>query len=485
MNLYESFASVAQKNAGRTAVIDGDKTYKYADLLRAVEGMAAVAAASTKQEAVGVFLPTSAAFVISYYGLLRAGFGVMPINLLAPPRDIAFSLKDSGVDTIITSEKLLPNLKDLGTKFIVVEELAKAAAAGKTPPMAALKGRPVAKDESLATLLYTSGTTGTPKGVRLTHKNILTNIEDCLKIVDMHPEDVTIGILPLFHTFAVTVTMGVPMHSGGTFVTHMKFNPDAALKDIEQHKVSLLVAIPSMFRVLNMTKTLKPYNTSSIKFAIAGGEPLPPKIGREFGEIFKQDLLEGYGLTEAAPVVCVNPPGKNRPGTAGKALQRVKVRMVDDACKDVPVGQVGEILVQGPNVMQGYHNRPDETANVIRNGWLHTGDMGRIDKDGYIAVTGRKKEMLKVGGECVFPCEVEAVLEEHPMVLQAAVISMKDEKRGEAVKAIVVPKDASANADAIKEYCKQHLAPYKVPKVIEFRSDVPRNATGKILKRAL
>ena len=361
MNLYESFASVARENTARTAIIDGEKKYTYGELLRKVEGLAAVAAATSRQEAVGIFLPTSAAFVMSYYGLLRAGFGVMPLNLLVPPKDLLFALKDSGADTIITSEKLLGNLKDLPAKFIILEDLAKAGLFRKLRWFAAskLNRRPVPRDESLATLLYTSGTTGTPKGVRLTHKNVLSNIEDCLKVVTLGPDDVTLCILPLFHTFAVTVTMGVPLHSGGSIVTHMRFNPDAALKDIEQHKISLLAAIPSMFRVLNMTKSLKPYNTSSLKYAIAGGEPLPPKIGREFGEIFKQDLLEGYGLTETSPVVCVNPPGKNRPGTAGKALDRVKVRMIDDAGKDVPVDQIGEILVQGPNVMQGYHNRPD------------------------------------------------------------------------------------------------------------------------------
>jgi long-chain acyl-CoA synthetase len=484
-------------------VIDGERQVAYGELACKAEGLAAVLAASTKAPAIAVYLPTGVGFVTSAYAIWRAGKALVPLNLLLPPATLALVLQDAGVDTIITSEKMAPALAELSVKLILLEELARAAAAGQTPPMQALEGATLAAPEELAILLYTSGTTGMPKGVRLTHSNVYTNIMDCLRTFEIAPGEVIIGVLPLFHTFALTATMGIPLHSGGTFVTHMRFNPEATLESIQQHKVTLLIAVPTMYRVLTQLQRMKPFDVSSLKYALAGGEPLPPRIEREFEEVFGIELLQGYGLTETSPVVSVNPPKANRSGTAGPPLPSVNVRVVDEDGNDVPVGEVGELIVSGPTVMDGYHNHPDETARVIKGGWLYTGDMARFDEHGHIAITGRKKEMIIVGGLNVFPAEIEALLEEHPAVAHCAVMGYADERHGEIIKAYVVPKEPAADkvqaagagdeaqSDAetleaqLRDYLKAKLPAYKVPKKIELRSELPLGPTGKVLKRAL
>lgn len=511
MNLYQSFATVAQRNQERTAIIDGEQRISYGELLRRVEGMGAVAAASTQKRAVGVYLPTSGAFVAAIYGLWRAGFTAVPLNLLAPPSDLAYVARDAELDTIITSEKLAANLGETGARLVQMEDLMRAAAAGQPPPLQALEGRPTPSGDELALLLYTSGTMGHPKGVRLSHANVRSNIEACLSLFEVTPDDVILGILPLFHTFALTATMGISMHSGATFVTQMRFNPEAALDAVGEHGVSILIAVPSMHRVLAAMQRGKQVDTSKLRFGVAGGEPLPPKILRDFEEVFNAPLLQGYGLTESSPVVSINPPDANRPGSVGRPLPGVTVRIVNEDASAVPAGEVGEIIVQGPNVMQGYNNLPDETALMVRDGWLWTGDMGMLSEDGYLTITGRRKEMIIVGGMNVFPAEVEALLSEHPAVEHCAVLGVGDERHGEQVKAIVVPRDRSTFGEGgmsdasgtarresaagsavfetleaeLREWLRERLAQYKVPRQWEFRDEVPLGPTGKVLKKAL
>ena len=526
MNMYNSFATIAKAHPNSIAVVEGDSTYSYADMLKAVEGLAAVLASSTQKEAVGVFLPTCYAFIVAHYACMRAGYGMLPFNLLAPAKDVLFAASDSGIDTVVTCEALLPKLKDSPLKLIVVEELAKQAASGAVPPMEQLGARQAASGDDLALLLYTSGTTGDPKGVRLTHGNLMTNINDMLAVVDVNEQDCIIGILPLFHIFALTGTMGLAMHSGARFIAHAGFNPDATLRSIEQHKVSILLAVPSMFRVLVALQRAKGYDVSSLRIAVAGGEPLPPQLEQDFKEVFGIDLLQGYGMTETSPIISVNRPGRNRSGTAGEILPQVEARVVDEAGKDLPHGEVGELWVKGPSVMQGYHNQPEETAKVMTDGWLATGDMVQLAADGYLTITGRKKEMIIVGGMNVFPAEVEGVVDKHPGVMMVAVLGEQDEKRGESVKAVVVPKDprllgtpealefATKMAQAasipgaagaaggqaeqampwadlaaleqdLKQYCNEHLAQYKRPRSYEFRGSLPLGPTGKVTKKLL
>lgn len=495
MNLAQHFFEVARPHAGRTALIDRDQQYKFGELAHAVEMMAAVLAPATDREAVGIFLPTSAGFVIAAYGALRAGFGVMPINLLVSPENVAYSIKHSGIDTLITSQMFADKFKPYPLEVIVMEELVERMQAGELPDMGVLQGRPQPGDDDLAVLLYTSGTTGTPKGVRLTNRNLGSNISDCLKLFNVQDNDMIIGILPLFHTFAFTATMGLAMASGAGYVAHPRFDPEQTLASIEQRKVTVLIAIPSMYRLLNRVQKAKGYDVSSLRLAVAGGEPLPPAVEREFNEAFGLELLEGYGLTEASPVLTFNPIGENKSGTAGKPLPSVKCKVVDDSANEVPPGTDGEMIAHGPNIMQGYHKNPEATAEVVRNGWLHTGDMARMDEDGYFTITGRKKEMLIVAGENVFPVEVEAAFHEHPAIEHCAVIGEMDELRGEQVKVVIVPRDKALVEGShhhtaglekeLRAFVKDKLAAYKQPRIYDFRADVPLGPTGKVLKRKL
>lgn len=501
MNLYQSFAAVTARVPDNTAVIDGEMRLTYAELQQRAEGMAAFLAATSKAEAIGIYLPTGAGFIITFYGAMRAGFAVCPLNLLLPSESLDFVIKHAELDLVITSEKLKDRLEGIDCKQVYLEDLVRmageksiAAAARRKIAAGLLKLRPTRGDDDLAVLLYTSGTTGEPKGVRLTHRNMLSNIEGSVEAFEFDQSSVMLGILPLFHTFALTATMGIPLHVGATFVTQLRFIPGDALDAMQAHKVTHLLAVPTMHRVLAAMQLKHPRDVSSLRFGVAGGEPLPPRIEREFEEAFGVPLIQGYGLTETSPVLTVNPPHANRSGSAGRAIPGVELRIVGEDGAALPAGEVGEIVARGPNIMQGYHKRPDETAKMIRDGWLYTGDMGFLDAEGYLTITGRRKEMIIVGGMNVFPAEIEAYLSEHPGVAMCAVIGQSSESHGEIVKAVVVPKDGGVLEDKealgkleaeLRDFLREKLAPYKVPKQWEFRAEVPLGPTGKVLKKAL
>ena len=501
MNLYQSFAAVAARVPDNTAVVDGETRLTYAELQQRVERMGAFLAATSKAEAIGIYLPTGAGFVIAFYGAMRAGFGAVPLNLLLPADSLEYVIKHAELDLILTSEKLKDRLEGIECKQVYLEDLARmaqeksiSAAARRKVAAGLLALRPTRGADDLAVLLYTSGTTGEPKGVRLTHRNMLSNIESSVEAFAFGPEDVMLGILPLFHTFALTATMGIPLHTGATFVTQLRFVPSDALEAMEKHRVTLLLAVPTMHRVLAAMQMKHRRDISSLRFGVAGGEPLPPRIEREFEEAFGVPLIQGYGMTETSPVLTVNPPQANRSGTAGKPIPGVELRIVNEEGAGLPAGEIGEITARGPNIMQGYHKRPDETAKIIHDGWLHTGDMGFLDSDGYLTITGRRKEMIIVGGMNVFPAEIEAYLSEHPSVALCAVIGQTSDSHGETVKAVVVPKDEKVLDDKeelgkleaeLREFLREKLAPYKLPRHWDFRAEVPVGPTGKVLKKNL
>ena len=504
-NLYNSFAKVALANREKAAIIEGERSYSYAEVHMTVEALASVVAASTQNPVCGIYLPNSAAFIMGSYAIFRSGKAALPFNLLAPMPELEHIVRDSGIDTVITSERLVERLGALPLSKILVEDLQRKAAEGVAPPLEALAGIEPPTRDDLALLLYTSGTTGVPKGVELTHGNILSNIEGCLSLFKLGPGHVLIGILPMFHSFASTGVMGIGMHSGSTIVPQPRFIPDDVLSAIEKYKVTLILAVPSMYRVLMQAQRLRPRDVSSLRYAIAGGEPVPQALTDGFKQIFGVDLIQGYGLTETSPVVSANPPDANRPGTAGLPLPGISVRTVNDQGFDVPLGEVGELIVKGPCVMRGYRNAPVATAEMIRDGWLHTGDLASIDDAGYVSIRGRQKDLIITGGMNVYPPEIEAALEEHPAVKLAAVIGIPDPRHGQVARAIIVPRDervlagdgaaaeegtepavtVDALEDTLKDYLKGRLAPHKVPKQFEFRSEVPLGPTGKIFKRAL
>jgi long-chain acyl-CoA synthetase len=345
---------------------------------------------------------------------------------------------------------------------------------------------PRVEAEDVAACLYTSGTTGRAKGAMLTHKNLLANIQSFREILHVTEDDVFLCVLPMFHAFAATVLFLEPLSLGATIVVEPRFAPDLVLKAIGEHGVTLFAGVPAMFAVLaSLPRPAADF--SAWRLCISGGAPLPPPVLEGFEAKYGVPIYEGYGPTECAPVLTVNPPlGLRKIGSVGPAIPQVELRIVDEAGAPVPVGQVGEIVARGPNVMKGYLNRPDETAGVLRDGWYHTGDLGRVDADGYYYIVDRKTDLIIVGGLNVYPREVELALASHPAVAEAAVIGVPDPARGEAPSALVVLRDGQqAGTQELIQWCRQRLANYKVPRTVTFVSQLPKSATGKVLKAKL
>jgi len=476
MNLLHQIAAVAQADPQKTAVLEDGQPTTYGELLAVACAAGKMLPTVTQADAVGIYLPTSLGFTISFLGVLAAGKTVVSLNILLSPGEIEPIVADSGCDLIIGTRFFEEILEKLPCTIIYLEDVVggirSMAAAGPPELPDSLPG-----DDDVAVLLYTSGTTGAPKGVELTHRNLISNCDGCRVLAGFRADDVMMAMLPMFHSFALTATMLLPLTTGAVVVPLKRFTPELALQTIEEARVTVLLAIPSMYRLMVRAQAAHQRDVSSMRVAIAGGEGLPQEVKRSFEEACGITLLEGYGLTESSPVISFNPPGADRPGTVGIALPDVETRIAED----------GELLVKGPNVMRGYRNKPGDTAAAITpDGWLMTGDMASIDDDGYISIVGRKKEMIIVGGENVFPAEVENALSSHPAVFEVAVIGKPDQRRGEQVAAYVVLAEGEEAVDnELKEWCRERLAPYKVPRFVEFRDSLPKSPTGKVMRRAI
>ena len=338
-----------------------------------------------------------------------------------------------------------------------------------------------------AVFIYTSGTTGRPKGAVLSHNNLLANCRQIQGVLKYSAEDNLLCVLPLFHAFAGTVCQHAALFRGAKFTLLEQFHPARVIETIEQRGITIFPGVPAMFAALLQFAADRPEAFRNVRLCVSGGAPMPVAIMEQFEKTFHTIIIEGDGPTECSPVTSVNPPdGVRKPGTIGLPLPGVEMKIFDDNDRELPVGEIGEIVVRGENVMLGYHNQPEATAEAMRNGWYHTGDLGKVDEDGYFTIVDRKKDMLIVGGLNVYPREVEEVLYTHPAVADAAVVGAHDALRGDQVVAVVVLKPgASATAQELREHCRKYLANYKVPRRVEFRQELPRSSTGKILKRLL
>jgi long-chain acyl-CoA synthetase len=477
MSLTRALLDSAARHAARAAVIDGGKSWSYAELAAAALRVAGHVAEATDREAVGIYLPNSAGFVAAFLGVLAAGKAAVPLNLFLAPPELAAILDHAGVDTVITAESCAGRLPPGGAKLLLIEKL---LAAG--PP-----GKPARKkEEDLAVILYTSGSTGEPKGVCLTHGNLLANARGAAEAAGFCAEDHVLGALPPFHTFALTTTIIAPLLTGASVVTMARFSPEAAL-DLAAEGVSVILGVPSMYRLMARAQRARPRKLPRLRLVIAGGERLPPAVGEEFAAAFGVALCEGYGLTECSPVVALNVPETNRPGTVGRPLAHLEVRIAGADGRALPAGAEGEVRVRGGSVMRGYHRAPEATRGVLTpDGWLSTGDLGRLDPEGFLAITGRLKELIIVGGENVHPAEVEAALARHPAVAECAVLGARDGRRGEQVAAFVAARPgAEASPEALRAHCRQELAGYKVPRKIILAAELPKGPTGKVDKKAL
>jgi long-chain acyl-CoA synthetase len=338
-----------------------------------------------------------------------------------------------------------------------------------------------------AVCIYTSGTTGRPKGALLSHHNLTVNCQQVSRALHFDASDNFLCVLPLFHSFAGTVCQNTALYAGARSTLLEQFHPARVLEAIEKHRATIFAGVPAMFGALLQFPTDRPYDFSSVRLCVSGGAPMPVAIMQAFERKFDTIIIEGDGPTECSPVTCVNPiEGVRKPGSVGLPIPGVEMQIFDDNDNPLPVGEVGEIVVRGENVMLGYLNQPEATAEAMRSGWYHTGDLGRVDEDGYFYIVDRKKDMLIVGGLNVYPREVEEVLYTHPAIADAAVIGAPDPLRGEEVVAVVVLKpDAKAGDRELIAYCRERLANFKVPRRVVFRDALPRGGTGKVLKRLL
>jgi len=486
MNLVTAFARSAHEHARKTALYWGDAEFTFSDLAQ----RAAYAAFCLQNrfnvkpgDRVGLWLENCPEFIPAFLGILRAGAAAVPINSFLKPEEVNYILADAGIDVLFTDADLGSHHRALEAARPNLKLFPGAMLAGEMPDLShAAVGR---KPSDLAALIYTSGTTGHPKGAMLSHGNLLHNVESCRRVLETVPADRFGVLLPLFHSYMLTVGMLLPLIAGGSIILVKSLHPvKNVLEELVTRQASILPAIPQFYRSLvNIPGHLE----LPIRVFISGAAPLPKKVIEEFEAKFRRPLIEGYGLSEASPVVSKNPiHGKRKAGSVGLPIPNVEVSIQDDQGRRLPPHHVGEVCVRGGNVMLGYWNNPEETAKTFRGEWLLTGDIGYLDSEGYLYITDRKKDMLLVNGINVYPREIDEVIYHFPGIREAAVIGKPDVRRGEKPVAFV-SLNAGVQVDTreLQLFLKRKLADYKIPQCITILPALPRNGTGKILKTAL
>ncbi len=478
-----------------------------------------------KGDRISLMLPNSPQFLIAFYGALKIGATVVQTNPLYMPYELEHILNDSGAETIVALHVFHPRIEAVVSKTPLrrmiytclaeylpwwMKPLYRLRLLLKRQPVRVphgpgiyhfqklLRAAPpqaprvdIDPREDVALFQYTGGTTGTPKAAMLTHFNLVANTYQTI-IWDTQMEEgkeVVMGALPFFHVYGMTVAMNLALVSGGKLVLVPKFEVKQVVKLLEKHRVTLFPGAPTMYIAVNHMPGVEKYDLSSLKVCISGSAPLPVKVKEEFERLTGAKLVEGYGLSEASPVTHCNPIlGVNKAGSIGLPFPDTDAKIVDPETgeKEMPVGEAGELVVRGPQVMKGYWNRPEETAMTLRNGWLHTGDIARMDEEGYFYIVDRKKDMILASGFNIYPREVEEVLFRHPKVKEVAVIGVPHPYRGETVKAFVVPKEGETlTAEEIIQFCRQNMAKFKCPTEVEFRKELPKTFVGKVLRRVL
>ncbi len=524
----QHFLSISAKNCpDRDAIIFYGGRLTYRELDRVVDRFAAALAERglAKGDRVSLFLPNCPQMVIAYYGTLRAGGVVVSTSPLYSAKELEHQLNDSGSQTIVVLSKLYPLAKEVasrtGLKRIIITNIKEyfppllrglftvlkekkeghrirverspgtelfsemlASAAAKPPTVEVRPDDP-------ALLQYTGGTTGVAKGAVLTHRNLVANTlqTGAWLVKEQGGTEVFLGAVPFFHVYGMTVVMNLCISLGQTMVLLPQFKVKQVLKAIAKYRPTLFPGVPTMYVAINNYPKAAKYDLHSIKACLSGAAPLPVEVQTKFEALTGARLVEGYGLTEASPVTHANPLyGARKIGKIGLPLPDTDARIVDleTGQRTLPPGEIGEVVVKGPQVMSGYWNRSDETAIVLKDGWLYTGDIGYMDEQGYFSIVDRKKEMIIVGGFNVYPREVEEPLYEHPKVREVVAVGLPDPYMGETVKAYVVLKEGQSAAEQeIIDFCKERMAKYKVPTQVEFRKELPKTLVGKVLRRAL
>ena len=437
---------------------------------------------------VAVMVPNVPQFAAIYFGVLRAGAIVVPLNVLSVARELQFFLSDSGAKLLFVWEAFLAEamraVEPTGCEAIVVDPEQFTQQLFTTPPLADMSE---AAPSDTAVILYTSGTTGTPKGAELTHANLMRNCEISRALFELSAGTVVLGALPLFHAFGQTCALNTCIAAAGMLTLIPRFDGAKALEIIARDKVEVFEGVPTMYASMLNAPNREQHDVASLRVCASGGAAMPVQMLRAFEDTFGCKVLEGYGLSETSPVASFNRPERPRkPGSIGQPVDGVEMKVVDDADHEVPVGELGEIVIRGHNVMKGYWGRPEESAAAIRDGWFHTGDIARVDADGYFFIVDRKKDLIIRNGLNVYPREVEEVLYGHPAVREAAVVGLPHDEYGEEIGAVVALKAGqTASPDELRDFVKSQVAAYKYPRRVWIVDDLPKGPTGKILKRAI
>lgn len=507
MIITQSLITQSKNKPNKVAVIDGPKRFTYQQLAERVTLLAGALeqAGVKKGDRVALLMLNESRYLELLYGITLLGAIAVPLNVRLTPYELDFILKDSGAKLLFLHKEFLPLVPKLRQDIANLEKIVLCEDEGAGDEVAGyeellagaqaleLVGR--ATEDEIAGIFYTGGTTGMPKGVMLTHRNLLSNAFNVGLAFSYTADDIYLHAAPMFHladgasTFAITMV-------GGTHVHVRVFEPHHVLKTIQEARVTACLLVPTMITILINTPSINEYDISSWRKVLYGASPCPPEVVKKAKELLPVQFFQGYGQSEAAPVLTFMMPKDHvtegeehlvaRLASCGQPLAGVEVRCFNAEDKDVQPGEVGEIVARGPNVMKGYWNRPEETKAALRGGWLRTGDMATVDEENFFFIVDRKKDMIVTGGENVFSVEVENVVYTHPAVLEAAIVGVPDERWGEAVKAVVVVrKDATVTEEELIQHCRSCLANYKVPKSVDFVSELPKSGAGKILKRNL
>jgi len=528
--LHELLRKTAERHPNHTAIVfSGRKiTFKELDVLSDRFATALNDMGVRRGDRVAVFLPNVPQFVVGYYGSLKVGATVTAVSPLFKERELEFQLNNSEAETVVCLDLLYPLVRAVREKT-KLRNIVVAGIKEYMPPLKAVLGSLLGKvprrrvpreagvhffkevverypaqpptvkvnpKRDLVALQYTGGTTGVPKGAMLTHYNLVSNAVACAAwLYGREPpeaQDVFLTVLPLFHIYGMTTAMNAPIYLAGTMVLLPRPDPVEILRAIHEYRVTVYCGVPTLYSILTARPDIGKYNLKSVKFCISGSAPLPPEVQRRFMELTGGVLVEGYGLTESSPVTHYNPLDPSmktvKIGSIGLPWPDTDSKIVDveTGKRELPVGEVGEVIIKGPQIMRGYWKMSEETKDVLRKGWLYTGDIGKMDEDGYFFITDRKKDLMKYKGYSVYPREIEDVIYEHLSVKLCAVVGKPDPAAGEIPKAFIVVKEgAKLTEDEFMEFVKERVAPYKIIREVEFRTELPMTLVGKVLRRTL
>ncbi len=495
MNIAQNLERSARMYPGKPAVLFEDQRISYQDLERGVNQLAGALEARrvVAGDRIALYLPNIPAFGVAYLAAMKTGAVAVSVNSMFKSDELQYILKDSGSKVLFTTAELYPQAAAIAgncpaLQWVVICE-------GRVPGVPTLEDWQDGQSDQYrvldrqpddnAAILYTSGTTGKSKGAILTHGNVVSNMYATMHHAGFRPTDVLQLFLPLFHCFGQNFIFNAAINAGATVMLHRRFDQQECMNAVREHGVTQFFAVPTIYIYL-LNSGIKPADLPTVRYYFSAAATMPVEVAKKWWEVMGIPIHEGYGLTETSPFAAYNHDHKYKPGSIGTPIENVEMRVVDENDREVQPGTWGEIIIKGPNVMKGYFGRAEESAEALRGGWFHSGDIGTMDEEGYFYIVDRVKDMINAAGFKVWPREVEEVIYRHPVVKEAVVVGVPDPVKGEAVKAFIITQpDQQATPEQIIGFCREHLATYKVPREVEFVSEIPKSATGKILKRVL